>query len=171
LGSIRIVTAPAALPAQVMTPSNITHFGPSFFRIVVLSGGFSGGASRDLDELDGPRLGGRQGKLRQSADLELERRRLGAGAQPGYRCRQFSWQRGRDVRRERLGGGRCQHWAQVQDPDRGLDRCRVDAGAQPSPGTGAGLADVAATSARNAWAVGSAGGKTLILRWNGTIWI
>ena|SRR6266566_4685914 len=29
---------------------------------------------------------------------------------------------------------------------------------------------VAVLSARSAWAVGSAGGKTLILRWNGTVW-
>ena len=41
----------------------------------------------------------------------------------------------------------------------------------PSPGLRAGLSGVAATSARNAWAVGSTGsGKTLILRWNGTAW-
>src|SRR6266700_2057709 len=29
---------------------------------------------------------------------------------------------------------------------------------------------VAVLSARSAWAVGSAGSKTLILRWNGTVW-
>jgi hypothetical protein len=29
---------------------------------------------------------------------------------------------------------------------------------------------VTAVSARNAWAVGLAGFKTLILRWNGTAW-
>ena len=44
----------------------------------------------------------------------------------------------------------------------------------PSPGTGAGLYGVAATSGRSAWAVGytgtSTGTKTLILRWNGTAW-
>jgi len=32
------------------------------------------------------------------------------------------------------------------------------------------LSGVAATSASSAWAVGSTGGKTLILRWNGTAW-
>jgi hypothetical protein len=36
--------------------------------------------------------------------------------------------------------------------------------------TGGVLNGVAATSAGNAWAVGSAGGKTLIERWNGTAW-
>jgi hypothetical protein len=55
------------------------------------------------------------------------------------------------------------------------------AGAAPSPGRGAvtsypGLLNgVSATSASNAWAVGSAGGgstpvKTLVLHWNGTRW-
>jgi hypothetical protein len=39
----------------------------------------------------------------------------------------------------------------------------------PSPGTFASLTGVAATSASNAWAVGSAG-KILILHWNGTSW-
>jgi hypothetical protein len=42
----------------------------------------------------------------------------------------------------------------------------------PSPAGGSLLAAVAATSARNAWAVGytRVSGKTLILHWNGTIW-
>jgi hypothetical protein len=41
----------------------------------------------------------------------------------------------------------------------------------PSPGAVASLAGVAATSARDAWAVGSTGaGTTLILRWNGAAW-
>ena len=34
----------------------------------------------------------------------------------------------------------------------------------------AGLLGVAAASASSAWAVGYAGSKTLILRWNGTVW-
>jgi hypothetical protein len=43
--------------------------------------------------------------------------------------------------------------------------------ASPNPGTGAGgLSGVAATSASNAWAVGSTGAGTLILHWNGTKW-
>ena len=32
------------------------------------------------------------------------------------------------------------------------------------------LSDVAATSASNAWAVGSTSSGTLIVRWNGTVW-
>jgi hypothetical protein len=32
------------------------------------------------------------------------------------------------------------------------------------------LYGVAATSARNAWAVGLVGARTLIVRWNGTAW-
>ena len=32
------------------------------------------------------------------------------------------------------------------------------------------LSDVAATSARNAWAVGSTSSGTLIVRWNGNVW-
>ncbi len=42
--------------------------------------------------------------------------------------------------------------------------------ASPSPGCCPGLAAVAATSASNAWAVGSTGNGTLILHWNGTKW-
>src|SRR5579862_7495566 len=42
-----------------------------------------------------------------------------------------------------------------------------DAGSFTAPGD---LSGVAATSARNAWAVGSAGVKTLIVHWNGTAW-
>ena len=44
----------------------------------------------------------------------------------------------------------------------------------PSPGAGASLSGVAATSAGSAWAVGftrpASAAKTLILRWNGTAW-
>jgi hypothetical protein len=40
----------------------------------------------------------------------------------------------------------------------------------PSPGTGAALTGVAAISAKDAWAVGTSDGKTLILRWNGKAW-
>jgi hypothetical protein len=46
----------------------------------------------------------------------------------------------------------------------------------PSPGATASLSAVAATSARNAWAVGSTSAanhgnpETLILRWNGKAW-
>jgi len=44
----------------------------------------------------------------------------------------------------------------------------------PSPGTDTSLSSVTATSATNAWAVGStgtdAGNTTLIERWNGTAW-
>jgi hypothetical protein len=40
----------------------------------------------------------------------------------------------------------------------------------PPAGTPAGLASVTATSSTNAWAVGSAAGRTLILHWNGTTW-
>lgn len=43
----------------------------------------------------------------------------------------------------------------------------------PSPGSPSGdcLVGVAATSARNAWAVGTAGNRNFfILRWNGTAW-
>jgi hypothetical protein len=36
--------------------------------------------------------------------------------------------------------------------------------------SGGRLLAVAATSASNAWAVGTGTGKTLILRWNGTTW-
>lgn len=43
--------------------------------------------------------------------------------------------------------------------------------ASPALGAGSTLFSVAATSARNAWAVGYTGaGRTLILRWNGTSW-
>jgi hypothetical protein len=43
--------------------------------------------------------------------------------------------------------------------------------ASPNPVAGGDtLSGVAATSARNAWAVGSKNGKTLILRWNGKAW-
>jgi hypothetical protein len=45
--------------------------------------------------------------------------------------------------------------------------------ASPNPATSSGangLNDVAAPTARNAWAVGSRGNKTLILHWNGTAW-
>jgi hypothetical protein len=48
------------------------------------------------------------------------------------------------------------------------------AAAQPASGTGysvtGSLSAVAATSASNAWAVGSAGGASLILHWNGKSW-
>jgi hypothetical protein len=47
--------------------------------------------------------------------------------------------------------------------------------ASPAPGTDSVLDAVTATSAGNAWAVGSfftgTAGKTLILRWNGTTWV
>jgi hypothetical protein len=41
--------------------------------------------------------------------------------------------------------------------------------ASPSPAGGQ-LLGVAATSSRNAWAVGTADGKILIEHWNGTAW-
>ncbi len=40
----------------------------------------------------------------------------------------------------------------------------------PSPPGDDSLAGVAATSARNAWAVGSQGNHTLILHWDGRAW-
>jgi hypothetical protein len=43
-------------------------------------------------------------------------------------------------------------------------------GPAASSATGGALNGAAATSASNAWAVGSAGSKTLIERWNGTAW-
>jgi hypothetical protein len=50
----------------------------------------------------------------------------------------------------------------------------VDAGAQPEPAGSGFLSGVAATSASNAWAVGQTGSagsiKTLIPRWNGSVW-
>jgi hypothetical protein len=56
-----------------------------------------------------------------------------------------------------------------------VERHRVEAGAQPTPGGGTNLRGVVATSARNAWAAGYSGSgigptKPLILRWNGTAW-
>jgi hypothetical protein len=92
-----------------------------------------------------------------------------AGEQP---ARQLLHWRGRHIRHQRLDGRALgtlpvsktviAHWngsAWNQVPS-------------PSPPQ-SGLADVAATSARNAWAVGSYGSthpETLILRWNGTSW-
>jgi hypothetical protein len=56
-----------------------------------------------------------------------------------------------------------------------LDRHRVGTGAQPEshPGHGENLTGVAATSARNAWVAGYAGGggQALIARWNGVSWM
>jgi hypothetical protein len=59
-----------------------------------------------------------------------------------------------------VGGGVILHWTgtawQVQK--------------SPSRGIEPGLSSVAATSATNAWAVGSRGYRTLIEHWNGTAW-
>ena len=61
--------------------------------------------------------------------------------------------RGRYVRRECLGG---RYRRRCQDPDPALERDLLEAGAQPDTrGAAAALAGVAATSASNAWAVGS----------------
>ena len=53
-------------------------------------------------------------------------------------------------------------------------RIRADARRSPNPGSSNDLADVAATSTSNAWAVGElntgASDQTLILHWNGTKW-
>ena len=51
-------------------------------------------------------------------------------------------------------------WEQVHSPD-------------PTPGHGENLTGVAATSARNAWVVGYAGGggQALIAHWNGVSWM
>ena len=50
----------------------------------------------------------------------------------------------------------------------------MDAGTRPTLAGGGSLAGVAATSGNNAWAVGQTGSagsiKTLILRWNGSVW-
>jgi hypothetical protein len=40
----------------------------------------------------------------------------------------------------------------------------------PSPASYCTLLSVSASSSTNAWAVGSAGSKTLVLHWNGRHW-
>ena len=68
--------------------------------------------------------------------------------------------------RQRLGGRRHR---QRQAPDPELERHGLDPGAQPQTGRRR-LFGVTALSGNDAWAVGIAGGKTLIQRWNGQTW-
>ena len=79
--------------------------------------------------------------------------------------------RGRHLRPERVGGRQHpRRWSRQEDAHPAVERHLLEAGAQPGP-AGSYLYGVAATSARNAWAVGAArSGKTLILHWNGTAW-
>jgi hypothetical protein len=101
----------------------------------------------------------------------LERHGVEMGADPATECRRPPRRRGGHLRQQRLGRriGReplpdahwnGTAWKQVPSP-------------KPSPGASSVLYSVAATSASNAWAVGTtefASAKTLILHWNGTAW-
>lgn len=75
-----------------------------------------------------------------------------------------------------MGGGLALHWPPDPDPDRALERQELEAGAKSQPLPAARdneLDGVAATSFRNAWAVGSGEAKsasaprTLIEHWDG----
>ena len=51
-----------------------------------------------------------------------------------------------------------------------MGSCGVWQKVAAAPGVHGGLADVSASSATNAWAVGSAGDRTLAEHWNGSVW-
>jgi len=79
------------------------------------------------------RLGGRRGWLRPDSDRGLEWHRVDAGAEPAPGGRRLALRGGRHVGPQRVGGRICRQSGRQlhQDPDRPLERHRVDAGAQP----------------------------------------